>query len=192
MKKWIIVAVTLIMAAAAPQADAKDWKDFEPYLGIGAGSFKFDVNQSLDSRFVGFNNPNVTGFTVKGGVDIYKYFGLELRGLFTGTGTSSGTYKNTFTSFGLKISNGFSYLAKIQAPFDGGLRIYAAIGGSQASLSGSVSVLGTTVNIASNGSSGSYGGGLAYDADNGFSMEAEWMRYASDIRAVSLFAAYRF
>jgi len=43
-----------------------------------------------------------------------------------------------------------------------------------------------------NASSNSYCGGIAYDANNGLSVELEWMRYASDISAASLFGVFRF
>jgi len=189
MKKWIMVAaMALSMVVTAQQAQAENDKDFQPYLGVGISSFQFDIAQSAP----GFNNPNVTGFVIKGGVDIYRYFGLEVRSFFTGSGTSSGTYLATPVTINMKINNGFAYFAKLQAPFENGFRIYGLAGGSQASLSSTFAVATTTITVGSNGNSGSYGGGIAYDADTGLSVELEWMRYASDVSAASFFASFRF
>ncbi len=192
MKQWSIAIAASMGIVCSAQTAAANELDIHPYIGVAVSSISMDLGQINGGGFSGFGKQSATGFTIKGGVDLHRYFGIEVRGLFSGSASSSGSYLGIPVNVSAKINNGTAYFAKLQYPFDNHVRIYALGGGSNASTTATLTAFGSSLSASGSGSSGSYGGGLAYDTEKSFSAEIEWVRYAADANAASLFVSYSF
>lgn len=147
-----IAMMAMLFTFSAVQAE-----EIKPYVGAGAGGFRFVVTSAgVDNSGTSFG-----GFGILG-ASINDYIAVELRG---------GASTNADVSAGLKYKHSYfiSYLAKLQYPVGDGVFIHA-LGG------------GTTANIKSTGldtskTGISFGGGIRFAVDDQLSFGAEWVRY---------------
>ena len=189
MRKLCYIAIAAITMAFTTQAEASE--AFQPYIGVGFSSISMDLSTFNGGGWSGFQNVSAIGYTIKGGVDIQRYFGLEVRMFNSGSATSTGTVFGNTVNVSAKVNSGFAYFAKLQIPFENGFNAYALLGQSTANLTLTVQELGQTFTSSGNGSSSSEGLGLGYTKNNNV-FEVEWMTYASDVSALSLFVGHKF
>lgn len=194
-KKTKQVVTALLLTAsllASSQVFAAENTDFKPYIGMGVSSFFLDIGPQ-PTGVSGFSTkPSVLGYVVKAGLDYQEYFGIELRAGASGTASQSGTVLAVPTTMSVKIDTFVAYFLKARMSFDNDFGIYALAGGSNAKVSVKLNVLGVNVAASTNGSSFSFGAGATYDLGSNVSVEAEYMKYAADTAAATVFVSYHF
>lgn len=141
-------------------------QEMYPYVGVGVGSYSFDVN------VLGLpDSGSAIGGYLTLGADFGEYIGAELR---IGTTGDADLFATTYS-----LDYFFSYLAKIQFPVSPELRIYGIIGGTSANVT-------TTAGLDETGNSLSYGIGLDYRVSERSLFGVEWVRYWDQVTVLGI------
>jgi len=179
-KAWMIVFLVGLPGAAHAE-------DFKPYIGLGTGiySIGFKLSDPLTSSMS--QRKQTWGGFVKAGIDVLDYFGAEVRLGSTGNPSTSwgaglpvgyGAVTTVTSTVSSQINYFFSYLGKLQYPFNDSFKVYGLAGGTMAKYTASWSATGSE-NATVTGFS--YGGGLEYAFANRYSLGLEWMEYLKDV-----------
>jgi len=176
MKKQII---SLLLLTSLSQAE-----DF--YLGYDFLKVNYDesgVNKAFDP----------TAFTWKAGYSVNEYFAVEAR---VGLGIDSDSKQNLITDAGLGLTTAtvelnrvYSLLLKGSYPLLKGLNVNAYVGGSRVKF-----LVDSNQNYHSENSDGSVsvGAGLSYDITTDVFLNADYMAYTKNVKAVQVGMGFRF
>ncbi len=164
-----------------------------PYVGISVAAFNMDIGG-------GFGTSTAPGASLRLGMDIGDYLGIEGR---LGQ-TADADFSGTFVTGGIPVHVGgtasvtlFSAFARLRLPVLEPFAIYALAGGTHGSASTTLSVglpgfFPLTFSAIGDSNSFSFGAGIEYHHASGFVLGGEYVRYFSDLGAFGLNLGYRF
>ena len=136
---------------------------------------------------------DVTAFTWKVGYDLNSYFGVEAR---VGLGVDNDTKQNLITDVGLGLTTAtvelnrlYSLLLKGSYPLVEGLKVNGYVGGSRVKF-----LVDSNQNYYSENSDSSFtvGVGLSYDINEKVSLNADYMAYTKNVKAMQIGIGFRF
>jgi len=184
MKKILIGTAMILAGSSGAQA-----QDFKPYVGVGVGVFGIDAK---DTTTAFSQKVTALGGYAKFGVDMYEYFGMELRlGTVDSTGkqtypagsTLAGTVIATPVTVDMSTNYFKSYLLKVQNAVSSDFRFYALVGATTAKPLFKVDVPGIALFSPMKSKTGfSYGGGGDFSINDQFSVGGEWMQYWTNVK----------
>jgi len=188
MKRVAGIAIALIFFAGFSGTSQAD--EFKPYIGLGTGVFAvgFKLNDPLVSSF-SQRNPTWGSF-IKAGVDVNKYFGAELRIGLTGNPSTdwgsglpvgSGLITLVPSTVSTKINHFFSYLGKVQYPFNEAFKVYGMFGGTTAKYTAKLSIAGLNFDENATKTGFTFGGGIEFMPSENISVGLEWVEYWTDV-----------
>ncbi len=177
MKKTV---TTLLLLVGMAQAEGV-------YVGYDyLANVNYD-NSGVNKEFA------LTALTWKVGYDLSDYFGVEAR---VGLGVDNDSKQNLITDAGLGLTTAtvelnrvYSLLLKGSYPLVGGLKVNAFVGGSSVKF-----LVDSNQNYHSENSdsSVSLGAGLSYDIGQEVFVNADYMAYTKNVKALQVGMGFRF
>jgi len=177
MKKTVI---SLLLLVGMAQAEGV-------YLGYDyLANVNYD-NSGVNKEF------DVTAFTWKVGYDLNSYFAVEAR---AGLGVDNNSKQNLITDAGLGLTTAtvelnrvYSALLKGSYPLVGGLKVNGYVGGSSIKF-----LVDSNQNYHSENSDSSIsvGAGLSYDINEKVFVNADYMAYSKNVKAMQVGMGFRF
>ena len=177
MKKTV---TTILLLVGMAQAEGV-------YLG-----YDYLVNINYDKSGVN-KDFDVTAFSWKVGYDLNSYFGVEAR---AGLGVDNNSKQNLITDAGLGLTTAtvelnrlYSALLKGSYPLIGGLKVNGYVGGSSVKF-----LVDSNQNYHSENSDSSIsvGAGLSYEINEKVFVNADYMAYTKNVKAMQVGMGFRF
>ncbi|MBL4774863.1 MAG: porin family protein [Mariprofundus sp.] len=180
MNRYITTLWMLFFMQGAMVAHADD---FITYVSVGGGQVVTEYAEAGLAGGVSMKK-STWGATIKAGVDIYKYTGIEVRTGITGKvnhNFPAGTLGSIPPlAMAVQVNNFVSYFAKLQFPINDQFKVYGLLGAT----SGRISVeRNQGVGGALKGwkTALSYGAGLEYKFYSKGSIGLEWVQYWKNV-----------
>ena len=155
------------------------------YAALGVGAYTVEYTESRPTGGLSVKESTIPAGLLKVGVDA-ELWGAELRLGLMGSATSSpfgiGVLGSaTPFSINIQASPFFSYLGKLQYPFNDKFKVYILLGGTMANFS--IKPSGTTVllNSSATKTGFTYGFGAAYKTSSDLAVDLEWIQYWTNV-----------
>ena len=185
MKKALFHLTVFIAFFTSHSLHAQELEVYYGALGVGAYSVSYTETRPTGKIDI-TNSVRPAGF-IKAGADA-QFWGVELRLGLAGNGSKSfpaGTIGSaTPFSIDVQASPFFSYLGKVQYPFNDELKAYILLGGTMANFS--ITPAGNPVLFSTSAikTGFTYGIGAAYKPSPDFSVDIEWIQYWTGVAMV--------
>ncbi len=183
--KKVLFLMALFIAFFSAQTLHAQEQEIEVYYGaLGGGLYSVEYTESRTNSNMTVKEKSVPAGLLKAGVDA-QFWGAEVRLGLVGSASKSFPVNTigsaTPFSIDIQASPFFSYLGKLQYPFNDKFKAYILLGGTMANFS--INPAGTTLLLKSSAvkTGFTYGLGASYKAHQDFSIDMEWIQYWTNV-----------